>query len=156
MTRNTAETGASVEKSRAETESILTRYGAHEFGYVVNPNQRVIVFSVKGRRVKFVLPLPDRDADEFKRTQVRRYVRSPEERMRAWEQACRQRWRALALAIKAKLEAVACGITTFEEEFLAHIVLPDGQTVGGWMIPQVAHAYEHGRMPPLLGMGSPA
>ena len=35
-----------------------------------------------------------------------------------WEQACRQRWRALALVIKAKLEAIDAEISTFEEEFL--------------------------------------
>lgn len=46
-----------------------------------------------------------------------------------YEQAGRQRWRALALVIKAKLEAVGTGIVTFEEEFLAHIVLPSGRTV---------------------------
>ena len=42
---------------------------------------------------------------------------------------CRQRWRALNLAIKAKLEAVESGIVTFDQEFLAHIVGPSGQTV---------------------------
>ncbi|WP_198651245.1 hypothetical protein [Salinicola sp. CPA57] len=68
----------------------------------------------------------------------------------AWEQACRQRWRALALVIKAKLEAVESGITMFEEEFLAHIVLPNGGTVGGWMLPQIKKSYDSGSMPPLL------
>jgi hypothetical protein len=62
-----------------------------------------------------------------------------------------QRWRALALVIKAKLEAVAAGITTVEQEFLAHIVLPDGHTtVGTWMAPQLAAAYDAGTMPALL------
>jgi hypothetical protein len=46
---------------------------------------------------------------------------------KAWKQAYHQRWRALALAIKA----VESGIATFEEEFLAHIALPNGSTVGG-------------------------
>ena len=52
--------------------------------------------------------------------------------------------------IKAKLEAVETGITEFEDEFLAHIVLPNGQTAGHWMRPQIAKAYESGSMPPLL------
>lgn len=55
----------------------------------------------------------------------------------AWEQACRQRWRALSLCIKAKLEAVAAGITTFEHEFLAHFLTGDGRTVGDHIIPQL-------------------
>jgi hypothetical protein len=70
------------------------------------------------------------------------------------EVARRQRWRALALAIKAKLEAVESGIATFEEEFMAYIVLPDGQTVGEFLSPQIEAAYSSGRMPPLLpGIG---
>jgi hypothetical protein len=44
-----------------------------------------------------------------------------------------------------------CHITTVEEEFLAHIVLPNGKgTVGDWLMPQIDKAYESGKMPPLL------
>jgi hypothetical protein len=49
--------------------------------------------------------------------------------MRAWEQACRSRWRALALIIKAKLEAVDLGITSVEKEFAPDMVMGDGRTV---------------------------
>jgi hypothetical protein len=70
------------------------------------------------------------------------------------EQACRQRWRALALAIKAKLEAVEAGITSFEDEFMAHIVLPDGSTFGRWARPQIAKVYEENTMPSLLALGA--
>jgi hypothetical protein len=59
----------------------------------------------------------------------------------------RARWRALLLVIKAKLESVESGIATFEEEFMAQIVLPDDQTVGQWVLPEVARIYETGRMP---------
>lgn len=45
---------------------------------------------------------------------------------------------------------VEAGITEFETEFLAHIVLPDGETVGSWMRPQLERAYAVGRMPELL------
>jgi hypothetical protein len=70
------------------------------------------------------------------------------------DQATRSAWRALLLVIKAKLEAVETGITTFEDEFLAHLVLPNGQTVGEWAIPMIAEAYENGlRLPPMLPMG---
>lgn len=62
----------------------------------------------------------------------------------------------MALVIKAKLEAVEAGIAAFEEEFLAHIVLPNGSTVGQFMMPQIAAVYETGRMPPLLLTGSPS
>lgn len=70
----------------------------------------------------------------------------------AWEQACRQRWRALLLVIKAKLEATECGISSFESEFMANIVLPDGTTAGDFMLPQIAEVYKNGTMPPMLPM----
>jgi hypothetical protein len=54
--------------------------------------------------------------------------------------------------IKAKLEAVESRIAEFESEFLANIVLPDGQTVGKFMQPQVEKAYKTGKMPLLLPM----
>ncbi|MFO7288191.1 MAG: hypothetical protein C0P79_015200 [Gammaproteobacteria bacterium] len=150
MSRFAEKTSVSSEKSRAEIESTLARYGATGFMYGTTATKAVVAFECHGRRVKFELTLPDPGSDEFVFTPARRTKRSPEDQYKAWEQAVRQRWRALALVIKAKLEAVETGITEFEEEFLAHIVLPGGQTVGQWMLPQVAAAYETGDMPPLL------
>lgn len=51
-----------------------------------------------------------------------------------------------------KLEAVAAGITTFEDEFLAHTLLPNGATVGEWAAPQIEAVYADGgrHMPALL------
>ena len=68
----------------------------------------------------------------------------------AHEQATRQRWRALALSIKAKLESVESGIEQFEEAFMAQIVLPNGKTVGEWVAPQIEASYKSGNMPPML------
>lgn len=82
--------------------------------------------------------------------------RSPAQAQTEYEQAVRQKWRALALAIKAKLEAVDAGITEFEDEFLANIVLPNGESAGNWMRPQIASAYAKGDMPPLLSYGGDA
>lgn len=60
----------------------------------------------------------------------------------AWEQACRQRWQALLLAIKAMLEAVAAGIAQFEDEFLAYLVDPTTNgTVGDLLRPQLEQRY---------------
>ena len=58
--------------------------------------------------------------------------------------------RALLLVTKAKLEAVAAGVSIFEEEFLANIVLPDGSLVGHQARVALAAAYEGREMPPLL------
>jgi hypothetical protein len=36
------------------------------------------------------------------------------------------------------------------EKFLAHIVLPNGSTVGEWAQPQIAMAYDREQMPALM------
>lgn len=144
------QTSVSVEKSRAEIETILSRYGANQFGYATDSERGIatIQFCAKGRHVRFTLRLPLVSEKEFQFTAQRRQRRSVDEQKKAWEQACRQRWRALCLCIKAKLEAVECGITEFEAEFMAHIVLPGGETVGQFMRPQIEQAYLTGKVPP--------
>lgn len=42
---------------------------------------------------------------------------------------------------------------TFEQEFLAHIVRPNNQTVSDWIEPQIQAAYVGGTMPKLLPAG---
>lgn len=71
----------------------------------------------------------------------------------AWEQACRAQWRALALVIKAKLEAVESGISTLEEEFLAWVTLPNGASIGQALLPQLRRISESGSIPHLLSTG---
>lgn len=149
MARYASTTEVSSDKSRAEIERTLSRYGATGFMYGWSGNRVVIGFQAHGRNIKFVLPMPDKTTREFTHD-GRNSRRSPQRQQEAWEQAGRQRWRALSLVIKAKLEAVQAGITVFEDEFMAHIVLPNGQTVGQFMQPQIESAYNSGEMPPLL------
>lgn len=143
------DTNVSSELSRLEIEKTLIRYGADNFAYATTSGKAMIGFTMSGRQVQFVLLLPRRE--EFRMTPTGR-DRSEKSQQDAWEQACRQRWRALLLVIKAKLEATECGISTFESEFMANIVLPDGSTAGDFMLPQIARAYETGTMPPMLPM----
>lgn len=149
MAKFAENTSVSVEKSRAEIETLIVRYGATSTAFMNGPGRAMILFEAKGRRIMFELPLPDRAEKRFQRD-GRGSTRSAERVTEAWEQACRQRWRALALVIKAKLEAVESGITSFEDEFLAHVVMPDGKTVATHIKPRIAEAYEHGSMLPLL------
>lgn len=149
MSRYAENTQVPSDRSRAEIERTLGRYGASGFMYGWQEGYAVVAFEMMGRRIRFDLPMPDRQSTQFTQTETGR-ERSAAQAEKAYEQAVRQGWRALHLVIKAKLEAVESGITEFEEEFLAHIVLPDGQTVGRWMLPQVQEAYESGKMPALL------
>lgn len=143
-------TAVSTEKSRAEIEGVLRRYGTEQFGYMTDETKAVIGFKAHNRLLRFVLPLPSPSEKRFERTPAGRRVLGPDARYAAWEQACRQRWRALALVIKAKLEAVESGISEFESEFLAHIILPSGQTMGEWARPQIAEAYAGSKKMPAL------
>lgn len=154
MRRYAGSTDVSVERSRAEVESTLTRYGATHFAYAMQPGLSTIAFQAHGRRIRFDLPMPDRSEHRFTHWRLGRSSsdtpRPADKIHAAWEQACRQSWRALALVVKAKLEAVEAKITTFEDEFMAHIVMPDGITVGDHIRTGIASAYATGKMPPLL------
>ena len=148
MSRYASQTVVSSERSRAEIETTLTRYGATGFMYGWADANAVVMFQMTERRVKFLLPLPDRGA--FEKTPAGRRTRGIDGQLAAFDQAVRQRWRALLLVIKAKLEAVESGITEFEDEFMAHIVMPDGRTVSEHIRPSIAMAYKTGKIPPLL------
>lgn len=149
MGRYAERTEVTSDKSRTEIERTLRRYGAGAFAYGWAGNEAQVMFEMAGRRVQFRLPLPDPSDEKFTQTPTGR-ERSTTAAEQEFERAVRQRWRALALVIKAKLEAVEAGITTVEDEFLAHIVLPDGRTVGEWTRPQLQDVYASGRMPALL------
>lgn len=136
-------TSVSVERTRLEIERLLADHGASRFAYLGEDARAVLVFEMKDRRLKFDLPLPRLDQVQSRRL-------SSEGRRNRLAQLRRSRWRALFLVIKAKLEAVDSGIETFEESFLAHVVMPDGSTVGDLALPAIASAYKEGRMVPLL------
>ncbi len=120
-----------IDKTKTEIERTLTRYGADRFAYFVESTKAIIMFEAHGRRLRFDLPLPDGKGDRV-------------------DQARKQRWRALLLAIKAKLESVASKIETFDEAFLSHVVLPDGKTVHEHVAPRLAQLANGGEMQPLL------
>lgn len=154
MTRYAKGTTVTSAKTREEIERTLARYGADQFLYAWRDGDAVIGFRMNGRQIKFVLPLPSKSDPEF--TQYMNgsvpYLRTESEAEKRYEQATRQRWRALGLIIKAKLEAIESGISIFEDEFMANVVLPDGLTVGEWMRPQIEEVYRLGKMPPMLPM----
>ena len=149
MSRYAANTEVSSSKSRDEIERTLARYGADQFAYGWENDRAMVQFRAHDRLIRFVLNMPDRLDPEFQLTPTGK-TRHPDTVTKEWEKAGRQRWRALALVVKAKLEAVESGISEFEHEFMANIVLPDGSTVGEFMAPQIERAYETNQMPSAL------
>lgn len=149
MSRYAEQTQVPADRSRNEIERILRRYNATAFAYGWAEGSATIGFTIANRSVRIELPLPDFGDKRWGQTETGR-TRTASARQAAYEQAVRQRWRALVLIIKAKLEAVEAGISTVEREFLADVLLPDGRTVGAWVEPQLGIAYDRGQMPALL------
>ena len=143
--KTSVETG----RTRTEIEQTLQRYGADGFAYATQGNIATVMFTMDNRQVRFVLQMPDPEEFRYTNHSPAR-ERSLKSQQDNYDQACRQKWRALYIVVKAKLEAVTSGISTMEAEFLANIVLPDNRTAGEWMLPQIDQAYRTGQMPPML------
>lgn len=153
-----ARTGVATAQTVNEIDRTLGRYGARQFVYGRDDDQRlaVVEFLINGRRIRIALPIPDRADREFTHTESRGSRRAPAVAAEAYEQAVRTRWRALLLIIKAKLEAVDSGIMTIEDEFLPYTVLGDGRTVAEHIQPRLDAAIASGELPALLpGLGGP-
>jgi hypothetical protein len=141
-------TEVSVERTKGEIEGLLSKAGCEEFATGARPTQAMIQFKLQGRVIRFLLPLPDRADDKFHK--CGRYLnqrRTPELAYKAWEQACREKWRALFLSIKAKLYSIETGIEQFDSAFMAQIVMPNGKTMEELAVPMIEMAYERGNMP---------
>ena len=139
-----ANTSVPIGRSQEEIKSILTKYQATSFMFGEAMESAMIAFELRGRRIKFVRPtLIHGKAKNSKNMYMSKDQVGKENR---------RRWRCLVIAIKAKLECVESGITTLEQEFMAQIVLPDGQTVHQAIHQQIAESYKTQQMPPLLGM----
>ena len=147
-------TNVSKDRSIAEIQRTLARYKAAGFTYGEMGSRAFVGFQMVDRVVKMLLTLPEQNGKEF--TQKKRgYGAYPESTsLRLWDQACREKWRALALVVKAKLESVESGIETFDEAFLPHIVVPGagGRTYGELALPDFARTLETGELPKLLPM----
>jgi hypothetical protein len=127
MTQFAARTRVSPASTRVEIERTVKRYGATGFSSGWQGTSVRIEFLCRDRHIRMTMTEPERP------------------------QSQRQKWRALLLLVKAKLEAVDANISTFEEAFLADIVMPDGRTVYETTRGPIKLAYEGGPAPALLG-----
>ncbi len=150
--RYASKTTVTVEKSQAEVTAILRKYGAKKFGTMEDESQAYLMFEFKGLSVQIAVPLPA--IEEFRRSDAGR-TRTSDVAQEHRSQAIRQRWRALVLAVKAKLEAVEIGISTVEKEFMAFVMMPDGHSLSDHLLPQLQIMVENGQMPRLL-LGAPS
>jgi hypothetical protein len=142
-------TSVSVEKTKGEIEGLVTRAGADAFASAFANGQAQLQFKLKERIIRFRLPLPKRDDPRFMKRKKYNYMvnNTDEQAYRLWEQACREKWRALFLSIKAKLYSIESGIESFDSAFMAQVVMPNGKTMEELAVPMIEQAYERGAMP---------
>lgn len=128
------------DKSKTEFEALLRKHGATEFIFATKEAGEYrgtqIIYRMCGTMVRqrVLYPVPN----------------DPKYHGPKADAEYRRRWRALVLITKAKLEIIAGGESTFEREFLADLMLPDGKAVGEVLLPQLAEAYATGKTPALL------
>jgi len=155
MGRFASSTSVSVERTKIEIERMLQKYQASAFGIGWDSDKAMVTFKVKSLQIRFLLPYPGRKNERYKTKKVRGFTRSLTETQKeeVYEQDVKARWRALNLVIKAKLEAVECGISTIEDEFMSYIVMPnaDDTTIGEWVKQRMMDEIKGGNRPLALG-----
>ena len=117
-----------VSQSKDDIEKLVNKYSAParaDFGIMQRGNAVQIAFILCERNIMFRMNVPDNPQQE------------------------RSIWRALLLTIKGKLESAERGIETFEDAFLANIVMPDGKTIAETVAPAIESSYA-GKNVPLL------
>lgn len=132
------ETKVPVAKTQGQIRTLILKSGGTHFGIMEEPAQALIVFILAERKMRFSLPLLPAKPGENAASAATR------------EKVMRSRWRALLLVIKAKIESVESKIETFEEAFLAQVIMPGGETVYEQLKEPLAIRYRDGSNIPLL------
>ena len=136
MARYAKNTSVPVARSKQKIEELLVSYGIEESFMGRSPRGDGIGFKYKGKVYKMNVPVPE--YEDFKTDNQ-------------FQQAIRQRWRILYMSMKMKFEEVDAGVTSFEDQFLAQMCLPDGSTVADFMkLPDNIARLEKTEMPKLL------
>lgn len=130
-------TKTAIGTTEQQIKTMLQKAGADAVAMFEERTRAVVAFHLNGLAIQFRLPLPT--PDDFRQTRRGSGWMENSEATKSslWVQACRERWRALHLCIKAKLESVEQNIETFEEAFLPHIQMPDGETIGDKVLPEM-------------------
>lgn len=155
MTTFAEGTSVSVSKTRMEIESLLLKWKATKVGVMTEPERAYVLFAIGKWSVQFIMPLPTKEEAQKALYPRATWKGVTEEQRAKWiDQRNREKWRALLLTIKAKLVSVENGVETFEEAFLAHLVLADGGTVGQKALPALRQSSAQGQLP-MLSAGAP-
>lgn len=136
MSRRFAEdTKVPVGQTQGEVKDRLRKAGADQIAVFESEKKTAIAFRLGWAMYRVTIPIL-KDAKD----------RSQEER---------RAWRLMGLLIKSKLEAIREGATTVEREFLADMLLYNGQTVSESIGPELQIAHDEGQMPRQLMLEGP-
>lgn len=131
-------TTVAVENSQAAIRKLLVGYGCEDFqfGESRRGEERIaaIGFRSGARAVRMRVTLkPPTPADVSKKLQRARSKTRENIMDEMFEQEARRIWRVLHWNLKTRMEAIAEGVETFEEAFLAHLLDErTGRTSRSW------------------------
>jgi hypothetical protein len=143
-------TKTEVSNSEAEIKKTFNRFGVEDIIIGTIDGYLSVMFKRYGRPYSIRIALPGKDDDAILYTPNRMSKRNNSIAHKAWEQACRSKWRELLLLIKAKLVAIENGIASFDDEFLSYAMLPTRETVGDWANRQMEVMQQTGQLPDLI------
>jgi hypothetical protein len=141
-------TAVSVEKTVSELTSMIRKAGGAQIAQLDDHDRFVLAFSMSERQVRFTVSFDPPTHQRFAMKRVNQHYSQPatnQQRIDASAAHRRQRMRALLLVVKAKLESVESEVETFEEAFLANVVMSDGATVYDRVSQPIALEYQTGK-----------
>jgi len=121
-----------VDRSLGAIKDTLKRYGAEGFLHAEQGGKSILRFTYRGICLGFEMLTAESDEMDAKEE--------------------RRRWRVLLLLIKAKLEVIDSGVSTFEEQFFSDIIMPGGVRIGSQAKQQITKMLETGKPVNLLPM----
>lgn len=128
-------TTVDVSKSQEGIRKLLVAYGCDSFAFAEgrNGDQRTatIAFQSGHRKVRMSVPLKEPDPNVLrKKVSAARSKTRDQIVDELLEQEGRRIWRVLHWNLKTRMEAIQEQVETFEEAFLAHLIVEEtGQTI---------------------------
>ena len=148
MSRYAAGTRVATDRTQAEIQTTIRRYGADDIitGQSAEAARAFVQFRYRGFSARVMIPLPDPKERRFWVTPSGKFEREADVARAEWEKATRQQWRVLLLLLKAQFEAIENNVITAEEAFLPWILMPGGRTIGQEVLPQLQAAADGGQL----------
>jgi hypothetical protein len=140
------------ERTRLEIEQLITKFvgdkGRRGVGF--ENGCAIIYFEKDTWAVQMKVRMPTSEEAAKIKNPLGRYrgPASPAQQAAWLEQQTKERWRQLLLVLKAKFTAYEHQIETFEQLFMAHLVV-GGQHVGEQLLPALKRIAATGRETPL-------